>query len=224
MKLGATKCAVLSALIGIQIVATMISCVVPYRHSGAPGPRPHGPQADHLYRGQYGYQITKDAPPGWGHPQSRVPFRYWMEDLMHWSVMTTVPKFQQLLVLQGYMGGDCLIMLKNMPMDTKMKGAQVQLNGIAVHFGPIPYYIVVCRQHHGEWEDEVRWIVCKEWEDFHYEPGETIAAYFNRMHTARWKAFTEAGHEDKIDDLLITIVSQLNISGKLLETCLNKTI
>ena len=128
MKLGATKCAVLSALIGIQIVATMISCVVPYRHSGAPGPRPHGPQADHLYRGQYGYQITKDAPPGLGHPQSRVPFRYWMEDLMHWSVMTTVPKFQQLLVLQGYMGGDCLIMLKNMPMDTKMQGAQVQLN------------------------------------------------------------------------------------------------
>ena len=57
---------------------------------------------------------------------------------MHWSVMTTVPKFQQLIVLQGYLGGDCLILLKNMPMDTKMKGAQVQLNGTAVHFDPIP--------------------------------------------------------------------------------------
>ena len=44
--------------------------------------------------------------------------------------------------------------VENMSMETKMRGARVQLEGGAAQFDPFPYCIVVCRQHHGEWEDE----------------------------------------------------------------------
>ena len=125
-------------------------------------------------------------PPYWSPDmESRYPFRYWMQDLLAWSMLASdMEPHQQAAAILLRLGGPARDLLRNMSGDEMRNGAMVQ----GQHLDPVTLIITTLATNFAPMGEESRLEAIRELFQFCRQSGESIDALCTRFQSIRHRA------------------------------------
>ena len=132
-------------------------------------------------------------PPAWS-PElnDEYPFRFWIQDIVTWCLMSSLREEQRGPAIELALGGAARNLVREMDMHVKMNGVDEQdANGGVRHTDGVTYILRALQAHYGMDGQDLSLQTVDEWEDFRRQPGETIDQMVSRFEILRYRVGRE---------------------------------